>query len=209
MQFEEVTSLEKLRELYDSPMELVVKKQKDKLDIYSSKFLALSAFSILATSDSNGHLDSSPRGDHPGFIQALDDYTIALPDRPGNNRLDSISNIISNPNVGLLVLVPGFKECLRINGMARIAINADLLSRFEYQGKLPKSVIVISIKEVFFHCAKAITRSKLWEPESRVERQLMPSLGKILMAQIDPEKSDSEVKQVEELIELRVKTTLY
>ncbi|MGH1374326.1 MAG: pyridoxamine 5'-phosphate oxidase family protein [Cellvibrionaceae bacterium] len=209
MKFEEIGSLEQLRSLYDLPMELAVKKQRDKLDKFSIEFLELSAFSILATSDAQGQMDCSPRGDHPGFIQLLDECTIALPDRPGNNRLDSLSNIISNPSVGLLVLIPGFKECLRINGTARIVVNSELLERFEYQGKLPKSVIVISIREVYFHCAKAISRSKLWESDAKVDRNIMPSLGRIIMNQIDPEKSETEVKEVEDRIEERAKTTLY
>lgn len=209
MEFEEINSIEKLQELYGSPMELVIKKQKAKLDKYSKQFLGLSPFSVLATSSLKGNMDCSPRGDYPGFIRALDDNTIALPDRPGNNRLDSLYNVIENPNVGLLILIPGFAECLRINGTAKVAINASLLSQFEHQGKLPKSVLVISIKEIYFHCAKAITRSKLWASESQIERNTMPSLGKILMQQIDPSKSEDEVKKVEELIENRVKTTLY
>ena len=209
MEYEKIETIEKLRDLYDAPMELVIKKQKNKLDKYSSQFLAQSAFSILATSDSDGHMDCSPRGDHPGFIQILDECAIALPDRPGNNRLDSLCNIIENPNVGILVLIPGFKECLRINGTGKIVTDTHLLSRFEHQGKSPKSVIVVSIREVYFHCAKAITRAKLWDPESQLNRSIMPSLGRILMNQIDPSKSQEEVKKVEELIENRVKTTLY
>ncbi|MAZ89601.1 MAG: hypothetical protein CL693_18360 [Cellvibrionaceae bacterium] len=209
MKFEEIGSLEQLRTLYDLPMELAVKKQRDKLDKFSIEFLELSAFSILATSDAQGHMDCSPRGDHPGFIQLLDERTIALPDRPGNNRLDSLSNIISNPSVGLLALIPGFKECLRINGTAKVVVNNEILERFEHQGKLPKSVIVISIREVYFHCAKAISRSKLWEPDAKVDRNIMPSLGRIIMNQIDPEKSETEVKEVEDRIEERAKTTLY
>lgn len=209
MEFEVIKSMETLRELYDAPMELVLKKQKSELDKYSTKFLSLSAFSVLSTSSVKGNMDCSPRGDYPGFIQVLDDCTIAIPDRPGNNRLDSLSNIIENPNVGVLVLIPGFNECLRINGTAKIVTNLDLLERFEYQGKLPKSVIVVSIYEIYFHCAKAITRSKLWKEESRIKRDIMPSLGKILMGQIDPLKTEKEIKKVEELIENRVKNTLY
>lgn len=209
MEFEKIRSIEELQELYGTPMELVIKKQKTKLDKYSKQFLELSPFSVLATSSSKGNLDCSPRGDYPGFIRVLDDNTIALPDRPGNNRLDSLYNIVENPNIGLLILIPGFAECLRINGTAKIVTNASLLAQFEHQGKLPKSVLVISIQEIYFHCAKAITRSKLWDSDSQVERDIMPSLGKILMQQIDPSKSEVEVKKVEELIEDRVKTTLY
>lgn len=209
MEYEVIDSVERLRELYDLPMELAVKKQNRKLDKFSEQFIALSSFSVLATSDLNGNMDCSPRGDYPGFIHTLDESTIALPDRPGNNRLDSLQNIIENPNVGLLTLIPGFAECLRINGSAKLTTNPSLLARFEHRGKLPKSVLVISIQEIYFHCAKAITRSKLWDSESQLDRNIMPSLGKILMQQIDPSKSEGEVKKVEELIEDRAKTTLY
>lgn len=209
MKYKVVESMEELRKLYDSPMDMVLKKQKSELDEYSTKFLSLSAFSVLSTSDMNGNMDCSPRGDYQGFIQKLDSKTIAIPDRPGNNRLDSLSNIIKNPNVGVLSLVSGFSECLRINGTAKISTDTRLLEKFKYQGKLPKSVSIISINEIYFHCAKAITRSQLWNKESQVSRDVMPSLGKILMAQIDPSKSKEEVQKVEELIENRVKTTLY
>ena len=209
MKYKVVESMEELRKLYDSPMDMVLKKQKSELDEYSTKFLSLSAFSVLSTSDINGNMDCSPRGDYQGFIQKLDSKTIAIPDRPGNNRLDSLSNIIENPNVGVLSLVSGFSECLRINGTAKISTDIGLLEKFKYQGKLPKSVVIVSINEIYFHCAKAITRSQLWSKESQVSRDVMPSLGKILMAQIDPSKSKEEVKKVEELIENRVKATLY
>ena len=209
MEFEAVETIEDLRRLYDPPMDLVLKKQRAKLDKYSIQFLSLSAFFVLSTSSAKGSMDCSPRGDYPGFVQVMDDHTIAIPDRPGNNRLDSLSNIIENPNVGALVLVPGFSECLRINGTAKIVTNSNLLKSFEYRGKLPKSVVVISINEIYFHCAKAITRSRLWKAESQVDRNIMPSLGKILMGQIDPSRSEEEVKNIEALIENRVKNTLY
>jgi len=209
MEYNVIESLEELRQLYDSPMDMVLKKQKSELDEYSRKFLSLSAFAVLSTSSMNGSMDCSPRGDYQGFIQEIDSKTIAIPDRPGNNRLDSLSNIIENPSVGVLSLVSGFSECLRINGTAKIATDTDLLERFKYKEKLPKSVIVVSINEIYFHCAKAITRSNLWKGESQVNRDVMPSLGKILMDQIDPSKSKEEVKKVEELIDNRIKTTLY
>ena len=148
MKFKAIDSMEELRELYDSPIELVLNKQKSKLDEYSIQFLSLSVFSVLSTSSLQSNMDCSPRGDHKGFIQVLDDKTIAIPDRPGNNRLDSLRNIIENPNVGVLSFVCGFSECLRINGTAKITTDIDLLKKFEYQGKLPKSVIVVSVNEV-------------------------------------------------------------
>lgn len=209
MKFEIIKTTEKLRELYKAPMDLVIKKQKSKLDKYSIQFLSLSPFLVLSTSNNAGSMDCSPRGDYTGFVEVLDDHTIAIPDRPGNNRLDTLNNIIENPNIGILVLVPGFNECLRVNGSAQIATNIELLKRFEYKGKLPKSVVVISIKEIYFHCAKAITRFNLWKDEFNVDCNIMPSLGRILMNQIDSSKTNDEIKEVEKLIENRIKATLY
>ena len=209
MKYEIVKTTTELLGLYKPPMDLAVNKEMSKLDKHSIKFLSLSPFLTLSTSNSKGNMDCSPRGDYAGFVGVLDDYTIAIPDRPGNNRLDTLNNIIENPNVGLLVLVPGFNECLRINGSAKIVTNLELLNRFEYKGKLPKSIILVSITEVYFHCGKAITRSHLWKDESKVDRSIMPSLGRILMNQIDSSKTDDEIQEVEKVIEDRLKTTLY
>jgi hypothetical protein len=209
MSIDSIVSLEQLREIYAAPMELVTKKQLTKLDSFSKKFLALSPFAVLSTSGLSGFHDSSPRGDGPGFMLPIDDVTLAIPDRPGNNRLDTLSNIVENPNIGILCLVPGFSECLRINGSAKISINPELLARFEHNGKLPASVILVSIAEVYFHCAKAIVRAQLWENEAKVSREELPSLGRILMAQISPEKSESDIQKIEDLVEDRLKNTLY
>jgi PPOX class probable FMN-dependent enzyme len=209
MEYETITSKEQLRDLYSQPLELAIKKQLDCLDELSEKFISLSPFAIISTAGKNGLLDASPRGEAAGFIKVLDKHTIAIPDRPGNNRLDSLTNIIENPKIGMLLLIPGFKECLRINGSAKIVTNNDLLKKFYHNGKLPKSLILVSIQEVYFHCAKAITRAKIWDSRSHVSRDKMPSLGRILMSQIAPEKSEVEIKEVEALIEDRVKTTLY
>lgn len=209
MEFDTISTMEQLRELYGHPIDFSIKKQKSTLDELSEQFLKLSPFSIIATSGSNGAHDCSPRGDYPGFIEALDNNTIGIPDRPGNNRLDCLSNIVENPAIALLVLVPGFKECLRINGKAELAINPELLSRFEHKGKLPKSVIVVTIKEIYFHCAKAITRSKLWQQDSMVDRDTMPSLGRIIMKQINEGASEAELEDIDKHIEDRVKNTLY
>lgn len=209
MQFEEITSKDQLRDLYGSPMELAVNKQMTSLDEHCKKFLSLSPFAIVSTVGNDGLVDASPRGETPGFIKVLNDQTLVLPDRPGNNRLDSLMNLLEQPGIGLLLLVPGFKDCLRINGNAKVVTNSDLLEQFSHHGKLPKSAIVVSIKEVYFHCAKAITRAKLWDPNAQVDRKEMPSLGAILMSQIAPEKTQEEIKKVEDLIEDRVKTTLY
>lgn len=209
MEFQALTSIEQLRALYDQPHELAVKKQQNALDSFSRQFLELSPFCLLSTAARNGAMDCSPRGDYPGFVEALDDSTLAMPDRPGNNRIDSLSNIVENPNVGLLMVVPGFNECLRVNGKASITTDADLMQRFEHKGKLPRSVVVIRIEEIYFHCAKSMIRSKLWNLESQVSRDLMPSLGKIIMAQTAPESPETLVDAVDAQIREGERTTLY
>ncbi|ROS01690.1 hypothetical protein EDC56_2135 [Sinobacterium caligoides] len=200
MAYEKITSLAQLRELYGEPREVSLQKQQDQLDDYSKQFLSLSTFALLSTANSEGVQDCSPRGDVGGFIHCLDDKTIALPDRPGNNRLDSLSNIVQNPNVGLLVLVPGFKECLRINGRASLVTDQALLADFEQRNKLPKSVIVVRVEEVYFHCTKAITRANLWDVEAQLDRALMPSFTRILMGQIDPQKPEQELRDLEQAV---------
>ena len=204
-----IDSEETLRDLYGEPAQLSVDKQLQQLDKYSKQFLSLSPFALLSTANSQGRQDCSPRGDQPGFVQVLDDNTIAMPDRPGNRRLDSLTNIVNNPYVGLLIMVPGFKECLRINGEAKISVEPELISRFEVKGKLPKTVIVITVAEVYFHCSKAIVRSQLWSSEAQCERGLMPSFGKMLVDQAKLSVTEAEMEQVEAYIADRAKNELY
>ncbi len=209
MEYKTVDSLDQLNALYEAPTELALRKGKTELDEFSIQFLELSSFSVISTANADGSMDCSPRGDYPGFIQVLGRQTVAIPDRPGNNRLDSLRNIVENPVIGILVLVSGFSECLRINGSAKIVTNEDILALFEYKGKLPKSAIIVEIQEIYFHCAKSIIRSRLWEVESQINRNVMPSLGKIFMTQIDSSKSKEEIKLVEKAIVEREKNTLY
>jgi hypothetical protein len=138
--------------------------------------IAASPFVVLATSGSDG-VDTSPRGDAPGFVAVADEKTLLLPDRPGNNRIDSLRNIIADPHVALLFLIPGIGETLRVNGRAVISTAPALLERFKVGGKLPRSVIMISVDTVFFQCSRAIFRSKLWDPAQRIPRTSLPSLG--------------------------------
>jgi len=128
----------------------------EKLEKHSRRFIELSPFLVMATSRPDGLADASPKGDLPGFVQVLDDYTIAIPDRPGNNRLDSMENLITNPAVGLIFFIPGLNETLRINGTVEIRDDMDLIERFEVNGKLPKTVFVVSVKEAYLHCADAL-----------------------------------------------------
>jgi PPOX class probable FMN-dependent enzyme len=176
-----ITSLDALHGLYDAPSERVRLKQIDRLDEHCRAFIAASPFLILATCGSAG-ADGSPRGDRPGFVEVADDTTLLLPDRRGNNRIDSLRNIVENPAVGLIFLVPGVHETFRVNGRARISADPALLARFAMDGKAPKTVLVITVQEAFIQCARALVRSDLWNPARHVRRDELPSLGTILAA---------------------------
>lgn len=178
-----VSSLEGLRQRYAEPSEVVVKKEMDCLDDFCRRFIALSPFVCLSTADGDGRVDCSPRGDAPGFVKVVDDKTLMLPDRRGNNRVDSLSNVIANPRIGLLFLVPGIDETLRVNGRARITTQSDLMESMAAQGKAPASALEIKAEEVFLHCGKALKRSQLWSGDTQVERSAFPSLGEIVAHQ--------------------------
>jgi PPOX class probable FMN-dependent enzyme len=169
-----------LHRLYDAPTPRAAAKVLDRLDRHCRRFIALSPFLVLGTAAADGRADVSPRGDPPGFVGVLDDRTIVIPDRPGNNRIDSMSNIVANPNVAAIFFVPGVKETLRVNGKARVSTDPDLLSRFAVNGKPPKCAIVVSVEEAFLHCAKALMRSGLWDPDKRIDRREFPSMGEML-----------------------------
>jgi PPOX class probable FMN-dependent enzyme len=141
-----------------------------RLDRYSRAFISLSPFLVLATADGAGGVDASPRGDAPGFVAMRDDTTLIIPDRPGNQRVDSFSNVIRQAGVGLIFFVPGFNETLRINGTGRVITDNTLLAPLEAQGKVPATGLAVSITEVFFHCGKALIRSRLWDPSRHIAR---------------------------------------
>lgn len=166
--------------LYGPATERASRKVITKLETYTRTFIALSPFVLIGSSDGQGNADVTPRGDDPGFVFVLDDTTLVLPDRPGNNRLDTWSNLIADPAVGMLFLVPGFNEMLRINGTAEIRDDLDLLSRFAINGRNPRTVLVVKIDEIFLHCAKAIMRSHLWDEAAHADRSLLPSMGQML-----------------------------
>ena len=139
---------------------------------------------LIGSSDGNGNSDVTPKGDKPGFAAVLDDSTIAIPDRPGNNRLDTLENVIANPSVGLLFLIPGMNETLRVNGDARITADPALRERLQAEGRPPTTVMVVSVKAAYMHCAKAFMRSELWKPDSWIDRSKLPTLGQILKDQL-------------------------
>ena len=198
-----------LRARFAPPGRLAVQKQLDHLDANCRRFIALSPFLCLATARPDGLADNSPRGDAPGFVQVLDERTLAIPDRPGNNRLDSQSNIIHNPNVGLLFFIPGVTETLRVNGRARIIADPDLLARFEVRGRTPKVAILVAVAEAFLHCSKALIRSRLWEADAQVDRKTLPTLGRMIADVVDRQTSPATVAEYDQLIARNIEQELY
>ena len=176
-----ITSLRELEALYGEVNKASLLKETDRVVPEYRAFIEAAPFAALATSGPEG-LDCSPRGDGPGFIRVLDDKTLLLPDRRGNNRIDSLRNIVRDPNIALLFLIPGIGETLRVNGRAVISVEPGLLESFSVEGKLPKSVLVITVESVFFQCARAIIRSELWNPARHVPRESLPSAGQMLAA---------------------------
>lgn len=162
---------------------LAERKVLDRLDGFCRDFIALSPFLVLASADEAGRADASPRGDAPGFVQVLDDRTLLIPDRRGNNRVDSFGNVVASPGVGLIFMVPGIAETLRVNGRARLTRDSALLEPMAVQERTPTLGLIVAVEEAFFHCGKALIRSKLWDPATQVERGSFPSLGRIVAEQ--------------------------
>ena len=174
-----VTTLEALEALYDKPYGPAIVKEIDRINPHYRTFIEAAPFFALATSGPDG-LDCSPRGDAPGFVRVADEKTLLIPDRRGNNRLDSLRNIVSDPRVALLFLIPGIGETIRVIGRASISTDPALTETFIVNGKAPRSVIVVAVERVFYQCTKAIVRSKLWDPARHVDRKSLPSAGTIL-----------------------------
>lgn len=179
-----VTDVDSLRAIYGAPNPRSVRKQLDRMDPHARRFVALSPFVLLATTGPDGLCDVTPRGDAPGFVAVDDDRTLLIPDRPGNNRIDSLANVVTNPGVGLLFLVPGVDETLRVNGLAEVRTDADLLARFVVDGKVPRTVLRVDVREAYLHCGKAFMRSRLWDPATHVDRSTLPSMGEMMRDQI-------------------------
>ncbi len=174
-----LTTVEQLEALYGKARGPAVVKEIDHIDDNYRKLIEASPFVAIATSGPEG-LDCSPKGDPAGFVLVLDEKTIAIPDRPGNNRVDGFRNIIRDPRVALLFLIPGVGETLRVNGHATISVAPDLLQRLAVNGKRPRSVMLVKVDTAFFHCSKAIVRSKLWDEATKIDRKSLPSTGTII-----------------------------
>jgi hypothetical protein len=184
---------------------LADKKVQHRLDRFCRDFIALSPFLVIASSDGNGSTDATPRGDAPGFVAVLDDQTLLIPDRRGNNRVDTFSNILSAPGIGLIFFVPGIDETLRVNGMAEITQDAELLAPLVARSVAPTMGLKVHVKEAYFHCGKALMRARLWDPATQVERRAFPSLGRIIAEQT----AALEVETAEKAIEEGYRTRLY
>jgi len=176
----------RLRELYPAPSERALRKELDHLDPHCRRFIALSPFVVLASvaPGEDGPLDASPRGGAPGFVRALDDRTLLIPDAPGNNRLDSLANIVATERVGLLFLIPGIDETLRVNGTARVSDDPTLLASFANERHPPRVVVRVEVRQAYLHCAKAFMRSRLWSAAAQVERSALPTIGRMINDQL-------------------------
>jgi uncharacterized protein len=200
-----ITSIEQLQSLYGEKLPTSVIKEIDHINDGYRKLIEAAPFVAIATSGPEG-LDCSPKGDAPGFVRILDDKTLAIPDRPGNNRIDSFRNIMRDPRIALLFLIPGIGETLRVNGRASISIDPDLMQSFSVGGKLPRSILIVHIESIYFHCSKAIVRSKLWEEATKIDRKSLPSTGTII-AELSSGKFGGEIYDRE--APERIKAQLY
>ena len=179
-----IADRESLRRVYKAPGENAVKKDIGHIDAHVRHFLAKSPFAVIATSNAQGVQDASPKGGPPGFIVAQDDKTLLIPDWPGNNRLDSLENLLVNPRIGILAFLPGVNEMLRMNGRAVITTDPVLRAQLAIGGKQPISVLVVTVEEAYLHCARALQRSALWDASKQIDRKSFPTLGTILADQV-------------------------
>jgi len=201
---------ERLRATLGKVHELASGKTLKKLDKYAKAYIARAPFLCIGTADANGKADVSPRGDPPGFVRVIDDGTLIIPDRPGNNRGDTMLNIIANANVGLLFMIPGIEDTVRVNGKAEIIEDPAALAPATINGKAPRLGIRVKVEEVFFHCAKAFKRAKLWDSSTHEDRGFLPPLARIVMEQARAcEVADAEAEAVELEIQEEYRTQLY
>jgi len=199
-------TLAKLRQVYRPPAARAGLKVLDHLDLHCRKFIALSPFYVISSARADGRADASPRGDPPGSLaHVLDARTLLLPDRPGNRQVDTLLNLLERPYVGLVFFVPGLTETLRVNGRAEISTQAELLQPLAIKGKLPISVLKVTVEEAFLHCAKALIRARLWEPDAQVERSCFPTYGRVLADQI----AGADAAEIDAGEEASARTELY
>lgn len=205
--FEEIiTSEEDFRDIMGHPSELVTRKTIDHIDENCRIFISQSPFINVASSDRNGNFDVSPKGDPPGFVKVLNTKTLAIPDRLGNRRADTFMNILQNPKVGLIFLIPGIKETLRVSGEAQIVTDKKVLDLLSHKDRLPKFAMIVNVKEAFLHCAKCIIRSKLWANVDITAERKAPTLAKSM---VDHGKLDKTYEEMDKIIKSDEETRLY
>ena len=173
-----------MRDVYKPPVQRAAQKVLDHLDVHCRNFIALSPLCVLSSANAKGQADASPRGDPPGFVKVLDDKTLLLPDRSGNNQVDSLQNIVENPGVGLLFFVPGMNETLRVKGKAEIVTDEEEMESMTVKGRPPVSGLRITVEEAFLHCGRALIRSRVWDPDVQIVRSDYPTYGQALADQI-------------------------
>jgi PPOX class probable FMN-dependent enzyme len=206
-----ITSLDQLASLYPNPVAPAsLLKEIDHVDANYAALIAASPFFVLATNGPDG-LDCSPRGDQPGFVTVSDAKTLLIPDRRGNNRLDSLKNILFDNRIGMLFLVPGYGETLRVNGTAVLSSDPALCARFDMAGKLPACVMVVSVESVYFQCSRAVVRADLWNPAAQVDKRSLPSAGTILreITARAPAVETFDGEAYDKALPERVRATLY
>ena len=201
-----IGDVEKLKNIIGEPKPAIANKEMQALDKHARHFISLCPFLCISTADAAGHQDISPRGDPAGFVKVLNETTILIPDRKGNRRVDTMRNLLENPNIGLLFFLPGVDEVVRINGRAIITHDSDVLNDCAVNGVTPNLGIVVEIEDVFFHCAKAIIRSQLWDPATPIDRQKFPLYGEIVRDQREP---DGDLIEIDDEIKLNNKANLY
>jgi PPOX class probable FMN-dependent enzyme len=201
-----ITSTEQLERVYsDAPYGPAVFKETDRISAQYRKLIEAAPFCVIATSGPEG-LDCSPRGDPPGFVRVLDEHTVLIPDRRGNNRIDTLRNLVRDPRISLLFLIPGVGETMRINGRAKISTDPKLTESFAMNGKVPKCVLVVTVERAYFQCTKAIIRARLWDETSKVDRKTLPTPGAILAELTDGKMGGPEHDRA---APERIKQTIY
>jgi len=201
-------SHDELQAAHGEPLVYGLRMHLDYLHEHHLSFIAMSPFCVLTSVDRNGYPTASPKGDPPGFVKAIDRHTLLLPDRPGNNQLQTLHNVMDAPKVGLIFFVPGIDESLRIHGSARLTTEPERLALLEVKGRLPKTALLVTVERAYIHCGKALKRSKLWDPATRVPRDCYPSIACIMVDQTGPVPGKS-LAELDELAETLYRTALY
>jgi hypothetical protein len=189
-------NLQALRALYPAPKERTLRKELRFLDLHCRRFIELSPFVVLASTGADGALDASPRGGAPGFVKAPDEYTLLIPDAPGNHRLDTLENIVATGRLGLLFMIPGVDETLRVNGRALLSTDPALIEQAADERRRPVVVIQVQVEQAYLHCAKAFMRSRLWSPQAQVQRSVLPTMGRMISEQTGLDTADETQEQM-------------